>query len=135
MHASVKRFLILIVTLGALSHGEVPFAREDKNAMPGIENHASLAAYPKAVISLKDPKTEMIFYVESNGRRLVALDKNGSVVWNVDVLAEAKIKPTRGEPVIRHLLMKDGDLHVTCGRSDWARVHLQTGKAEFLGND
>jgi len=97
--------------------------------------HASLVAYPKAVISLKDPKTEMIFYVESNGRRLVALDKDGAVAWSVDVLNEAKIKPAQGEPVIRHVRLQDGELRVTCGKSDEVKVQIKTGKTAYVGAD
>ena len=97
--------------------------------------HASLTAYPQAVISLKDPKTGMVFYVESNGRRLVAFDKDGAVAWSVDVLAEAKIKPTLGEPVIRHLRLQDGELRATCGKSDEAKVDIKTGKTEHVGAD
>ena len=97
--------------------------------------HASLVAYPNAVICLKDPKTELVFYVESNGCRLVALDKDGSLAWSVDVLAEAKFKPTQGEPVIRHLRLQDGELRVTCGKHDFAKVQLKTGKTEYVGAD
>jgi len=110
-------------------------AQEKDVPKTAAATHASLAAYPKAVISLKDPKTEMIFYVESNGRRLVAFDKDGAVAWSVDVLAEAKIKPARGEPVIRHLRLQDGELRVTCGKSDEAKVQLKTGKTEYVGAD
>jgi hypothetical protein len=98
-------------------------------------NHASLKAYPKAVISLKDPVSGMIFYVESNGRRLVGIDKEGTIAWSVDVFTEAKIKPARGEPVIRDLRLVGRDLGVTCGRSDFAKVDLKTGKTVYMGND
>lgn len=97
--------------------------------------HASLAAYPKAIISLKDWKTEMVFYVESNGRRLVALDKDGAVAWSVDVFAEAQVKPAQGDPVIRHLRLQDGELRVTCGKHDEAKVQINTGKTEYVGAD
>jgi hypothetical protein len=97
--------------------------------------HASVAAYPNAIISLKDRKTEMILYVESNGRTLVALGKDGEVVWSVDVLQEAKIKPATGQPVIRHLRLEGNDLSVTCGKSDTAKVQMLTGKIERVGAD
>lgn len=100
-----------------------------------IASHASLKAYPNAVISLKDPTTGMSFYVESDGRRLVGFDKAGMIAWSVDVFAEAKIKPLRGEPAIRDLRLVGSDLGVTCGRSDFAKVDLKTGKTVHLGND
>jgi hypothetical protein len=97
--------------------------------------HASLAAYPQALISLKDPKTGMIFYVESNGRRLVAFDKDGAMAWSVEVLAEAKIKPVVGEPVVRHLSLHDGELWATCGKHDRAKIEIKTGKTEYMGSN
>ena len=97
--------------------------------------HASLVAYPNAVICLKDPKTELVFYVESNGCRLVALDKDGSLTWSADVLAEAKIKPNQGEPVIRHLRLQEGELFVRCGKKDEVKVQLKTGEIEYVGAD
>ncbi|MBS0262262.1 MAG: hypothetical protein JSS02_09955 [Planctomycetes bacterium] len=97
--------------------------------------HASLAAYPQAVISVKDPKTSMIFYVESNGRRVVAFDQDAAVVWSVDVLAKATIKPAQGQPVIRHLRLQEGELWITCGKHDHAKVDIKTGKTEFVGAD
>jgi hypothetical protein len=100
-----------------------------------IAAHASLTAYPRAVISLKDPTTGMVFYVESNGRRLVAFSTDGILAWSVDVLAEAKIKPAQGAPVIRHLRLQDGELRVACGKSDEAKVEISTGKAEHVGAD
>jgi hypothetical protein len=101
---------------------------------PPTPDHMSQVAYPDAVISLKDGTSGILFYVEGNGRRLVAFDKEGAVKWRVDVMAEAKINP-RGTAVIRHLHVKDGVLWVTCGRSHYAKVNLLSGKAEFAGND
>ena len=41
------------------------------------EQHASRALYPGAVLSLEDPRSGMIFYVERDGRQLVALRRDG----------------------------------------------------------
>ena len=108
---------------------------QEKDVKKAVAAHASLTAYPQAVISVKDPKTEMVFYVESNGRRLVAFASDGAVAWSVDVLAEAKIKPAQGVPVIRHLRLQDGELWVTCGKHDSAKVKTSTGETEYVGAD
>jgi hypothetical protein len=126
--------LVISAIVGCLGLAVIASAQQ-KDAENAVVTHASLRAYPQAVISLKDPKTGMIFYVESHGRRLVAIAKDGAVAWSVDILAEAKIKPTRGQPVIRHLRLQDADLRVTCGRSDEAKVDIKTGKPEFVGAD
>jgi hypothetical protein len=97
--------------------------------------HASLSAYANAVISLKDPKTGMIFYVESNGRRLVGFNNDGRVMWTVDVLDAVKIKASLGQPVIRHLRLEDDHLWVTFGKSHTAKVQIETGKVQYIGSD
>jgi len=110
-------------------------ASQEKDGRKGVAAHASLTAYPQAVISLKDPKTGMVFYVETNGRCLVAFATDGAVAWSVDVMAEAKIKPAQGAPVIRHLRLQDGELRVRCGKHDEAKVETSTGKTEYVGAD
>jgi hypothetical protein len=79
--------------VSCLWRGPVASAREKEAPKKPGAPHASLIAYPEAIIWLKDPKTGMVFYVESNGRRLVAFGKDGAVAWSVDVLDEAKIEP------------------------------------------
>ncbi len=98
-------------------------------------SHASLVAYPSAVISLKDPKTGTILYVESDGRHLVALGADGMVVWDVDVIAEARAGPVVGQSVIRHLRLEGDDVFVTFGKSATAKVHVKTGKTDYTGSD
>jgi hypothetical protein len=97
--------------------------------------HASLAAYPNAVISSRNPETGMTFYVECDGRRLVALDGGGALAWGIDVFKEANVKPALGVPVVRHLRIDGGSLWATCGKSDSVRIDLLTGRAEFAGRD
>ncbi len=97
--------------------------------------HASLAAYPGAVISLRDPGTGMVFYVESDGRRLVALDREGSLAWGLDVLAEAGIPPRAGKPVVRALKLDGARLWATCGKKDAVVIDAKTGQARYAGAD
>lgn len=132
------RFLLtplwmLSVILVASGRGEA----DDSGKAPEAPRfaHASLAAYPNAVISLKDAKTGMTFYVESDGRRLVALDRNGELVWGVDVMDEANFKPHLGEPVVRHLRLDGGRLWATCGKKDLVRIAVETGEVEYTGRD
>jgi outer membrane protein assembly factor BamB len=125
---------LLILALAGLSGLPLTAAEENDPPKKAAE-HASIAAYPGAVISVKDARTEMLFYVESNGRQLVAFDKDGAVAWSVDVMAQAKIKPERGAAVIRHLRVQDGELFVTCGKSHSYKVEPKTGKVQFIGND
>jgi hypothetical protein len=97
--------------------------------------HASTAAYPQSVVSLKDTETGVLFYVESNGRRLVAFDKDGTVKWSVDVFESGRFTPATGAAVVRNLKVCDKVLWVTCGKHTWAKVAPNTGKVEFAGAD
>ena len=48
---------------------------------------------------------------------------------------ETKIQPALGQPVLRHLALRDGILWVTYGKSDTAKVQPATGKTEYVGAD
>lgn len=131
------RYHILIGTLIVLfGIATVRGATDNADAHATVAKaHASIKAYPTAVISLKDPKTETIFYVESSGRRLVALSKNGVVLWIVDVIEATKAAPFAGAPVIRRLELRNGELSVTFGKHSFATVGIGDGKVKYLGSD
>jgi hypothetical protein len=97
--------------------------------------HASLKAYPSAIISLKNPKTGNLFYVESNGRRIVAFNRDGNVLWNVDVFETLPNVRLVGAPVIRDLKFDHDHLAVTIAKHAYAEVDLQKGNVKFLGAD
>ncbi len=100
----------------------------------GENNHASLKAYPNAIISIQDSETGIIFYVESNGQKLVALNsQNGSVIWSRNIIILHS--PEIGEPVIRHLHIRNGQIEVVAGQHCFYKVDLRTGKAKFAGCD
>jgi hypothetical protein len=122
------RFLLLVIASGGVA--EVG----DRARAPRFP-HASLAAYPDAVISLKDPRTGMTFYVESDGRRLIAVDRDGAFAWGLDVFAEAKVAPAVGKPVVRHLRLNGNRLWATCGKHDFVRIDVTTGEARYAGAD
>jgi outer membrane protein assembly factor BamB len=110
-------------------------AAEPKMAEKSDSGHASIKAYPGSVVSLKDPASGMMFYVESNGRRLVAFDKEGSIKWSIDVFDAGKFTPGTGAVVVRQLSLRDGHLWLTCGKHAYAEADPQTGKVKFFGED
>lgn len=126
--------LRLVCALG-LAFAAIASAGMDGGGKPPRFHHASLAAYPGSTISLKDPETGMTFYVESDGRRLIALDRDGALAWGLDLFSEADFFPSVGKPVIRHLKVDKGQLWATCGKHDSARIDIATGKAEYAGAD
>ena len=98
-------------------------------------DHASIKAYPESIVTLRDHASGMLFYVESNGRRLVAFDKEGAVKWSVDVFDAGKFTPSTGAVVVHKLILRDGVLWLGCGTKAFAKADLQTGKVEFAGED
>lgn len=111
-------------------------ANENTDARAAVaKSHASLNAYPNAVITLRDPKTKNLFYVESNGRRLVAFREDGTVMWSVDVLNAIKVTPKLGQPVIRDLRLDQDRLLVTFAKHDHAEVQTNSGTTKYLGSD
>ena len=81
-------------------------------------------------VTLKDPKTEMFFYVESNGRRLVAFDAAGKIAWITDILPLDKELDGKliGQPVVRHLRIEKDRLVATYAKGGNAFVDISTGK-------
>ena len=139
MTSIIRRKLFLAAAISTVLVIALCFTRHSSTAADDAPAkaawHASLKAYPNAVISLNDPKTGMLFYVESDGRRLVAFGKDAAVKWSVDVTEEIKAKPLYGSPVIRHLTLDGATLGVTIGKSDDARIEIATGKTDYVGRD
>jgi len=76
-----------------------------------------------------------LFYVESNGRRLVAFDKNGTILWSVDVFEALPNVPLVGQPAIRHLKLGQDHLTVTIAKHAYVEVQTGNGKLSYLGAD
>jgi hypothetical protein len=126
----------LLTVLALLVVPKVWAATENVDTRASVaESHASLKAYPNAVITLKDPKTENLFYVESNGRRMVAFKKDGTVMWSVDMLDAIKVTPRIGQPVIRHLKLDEDRILVTIAKHDHAEIQTTSGTTKYLGAD
>ena len=102
---------------------------------PATFPHASLSAYPDAIVSLRDPLSGVIYRVERDGRNLVALGKDGLQRWRVDLANTEMLKEVGNRLVIRHLRLEGGQLVVTCGKSHAVRVDVATGAATYLGSD
>jgi hypothetical protein len=132
---SSHRCLCCVLGLLLLGIASLGVAEVGDRARAPRFSHASLAAYPDAVISLKDRGTGMTVYVESDGRRLIALDRDGAFAWGLDVFAEAKVAPAVGKPVVRHLRLDGNRLWATCGKHDLVRIDLTTGEARYAGAD
>jgi hypothetical protein len=51
--------------------------------------------------TFKDKESGVVYYLESDGRHVAAIDREGKLLWNRDPFVEAKLEPYRFErPVI-----------------------------------
>ena len=114
---------VTIVLVGAgLSAGAVVAQAE----------HETLNVYPGTVLSLRDPRTDMIVYVETNGRTLVGLTANGDVAWRVDAPAATGSAP---EPPVRSLRLDGEKLWVVRGKSEAFTINSANGRLTAMGSD
>ena len=128
------KVVFMSVALGVLVIGASGSAAADKPATEAGTDavHASLVAYPNAVIVTNDVATGITIAVEPNGHELKATAKDGTVLWKVDVL-KAWGRPAMGSAVIRHLAIRGEKIQVTVGKHMGGEVDLKTGKAVLIG--
>lgn len=98
------------------------------------ELHSSVVAYPNAVLSATVAATGITVTVEPNGQELKAVNKDGAVLWQVDLLQKWG-KPHTGAAVIRHLAIREGHVNVTIGKAMVGTVDLKTGEAKIIGEE
>lgn len=79
-------------------------------------------------------KTGVTVSVAEDHRTLVAQDKEGKVLWKVDVIDKTPGPPC-GDPVIRYLGLGDQAVGVVYFKAAFASIDLKTGKMDFLGSD
>ena len=88
----------------------------------------------KKRLSVNDEKVGISVGVKDDGRTLVAKDKQGKVLWEVDVVEKAGA-PMVGQPVIRHLSLKDSKVTAVYGKHSFADFDLKSGKLLASGGD
>lgn len=106
-----------------------------KDPPRGGADHASLRAYPNAVVSVTDTASGISVTVEPGGSLLTARDAQGAVLWQADVL-QATGKPSEGFPVVRHLAVSGGGmLSIVVGKNRYVEADLRSGALKLLGED
>ena len=88
----------------------------------------------KKQLSVNDEKVGISVGVKDDNRTMVAKDKQGKVLWEVDVIKKAGA-PTVGQPVIRRLTLKDGKVTAVYGKHSFADFDLKSGKLLASGSD
>ncbi|MBK8535782.1 MAG: hypothetical protein IPL59_12015 [Candidatus Competibacteraceae bacterium] len=110
---------------------DMAFAVETQKVESG---HASLQAYPKATIAIKDLKTGVAVHVDNDGRHVVGVSRSGEVLWHTEVVGE-NYSCTAGSPVVRYLQIEGDKVSVTFCKSSYGEIELKTGEFRFLGQD
>jgi hypothetical protein len=88
----------------------------------------------KKQLTVKDEKLGISVGVKGDDRILVAKDKEGKILWEVDVIKTAGA-PAVGQPVIRDLSLKDGKVGIVYGKHSFADFDLKSGKLLSSGSD
>jgi hypothetical protein len=74
-----------------------------------------------------------IFYVGENLQTVMAFH-DGQIKWKADIIMACGL-PFVGKPTIRYMKLEQGEIFVTYGKHDYARVNILTGKITCLGAD
>ncbi len=72
--------------------------------------------------------------LKDDDRSLVAKDREGKVLWEVDVIKQAGA-PAVGQPVVRHISVKDAKVTAAYGKHSFADFDLKTGRLLSAGSD
>jgi hypothetical protein len=88
----------------------------------------------KKQLSVKDEKSGISVALKDDDRSLVAKNKEGKVLWEVDVIKKAGA-PAVGQSVVRHLSVKDAKVTAVYGKHSFADFDLKSGKLLSSGSD
>jgi hypothetical protein len=96
----------------------------------------------------KDAESGIIFYVESDGRHLAAIDRDGKILWHRDPFADAKLEYYRtktpqivyvGKPREKAQEYWAGKqkkvISIGFNSSQFGEVDINTGEFHFAGQD
>jgi len=98
-------------------------------------------------LTYKDPKSGIVFYVESDGRHVSAINSEGRILWCKDPFAEAKLEFYRtkepkivyigalNEWMIKAFMGKGEFIAITFNSSQFGVLNVATGEFTFEGQD
>ena len=86
-----------------------------------------------------DPKSRVLYYVESDGRHVSAIAPDGKLLWHRNPFVDAKLQPYRfTKPVIIGIGLdesRDNALSIGFNSSQFGLLDPKTGDFQFLGQD
>jgi hypothetical protein len=97
--------------------------------------HASIQAYPDAIVSATDAASGITVSVDRDGKTVSARNSAGTVLWQADVLKETGL-PSTGFPVVRRIdIGQQGAASLIIGKHRAVEVDLQSGKMKLFGEN
>ncbi len=135
--------LMLLSTGGFMTvHGD------DTKREPPARAEARRASNPR---TFKDDRTGVLFYVESDGQHVAAINGGGTILWHRDPFVDAGLKPYRRKerPVISYIgkasdnnveaMKAEGKkgpfIGLSYNSSQFGLLDVTTGEFTFLGQD
>jgi hypothetical protein len=106
----------------------------DSAVVKAVREQAAKKDFKFGKPSAKDAKTGVTVAVQDDDRTLVAKDDKGKTLWTADVIKLAGA-PGVGQPVVRHLSLKDSKVTAVYGKHSFADFDLKTGKLLSSGSD
>ena len=136
------RSVLLVVSLLSLGFlGQTACAQTNSLR----EGHFREESAPLGPKTYKDPKSGTIFYVESDGRHLSAINKDGRLLWTKNPFVDAKLEPYRYKnPTIIYvgasknkpeLSKHDRYISISYNSTDFGDVNVKTGQFHYGGRD
>jgi hypothetical protein len=97
--------------------------------------HASIKAYPDAIVSATDAASGITVSVDRDGKTVSAHNSSGAVLWHVDVLKETG-SPSVGFPVVRRVeFTKQGMVLLIVGKHRAVEADLKSGQMKLFGEN
>lgn len=134
MRTSIKPWMILIsIFYGVLNYSGGVIVQADDSKRPS--QHASIHAYPDAIVSATDAASGITVSVDPDGRTVSARSSAGAVLWRADVLKETG-RPSEGFPVVRRIeFTKQGMVLLIVGKHRAVEADLNSGQMKLFGEN
>jgi len=90
---------------------------------------------PKVLV---DPKTQISYYLESDGRHISAIDRSGKILWHRDPFNDAGLWPYRlSKPVITYFKFGPNKqaIDLSFNSSQFGSLDMATGTFQWNGQD
>lgn len=133
--------MLKLITIGFVTSVLYSAASDNEGAAlmtkhaTGQSQHASVLAYPDAIVTATDPASRITISVDTDGRSVSARSSDGAVLWRVDVLKETG-KPSEGFPVVRRIeFTKQGKVLLIIGKHRAVEADLKSGEMKVFGEN